>query len=156
MTWLRMLAWSESLALERRASVASERGRMDVYLVPVKPDRHALYCEHVDLEPALDDPSPTRTIREKITAIYRRALREGEEARRQTGSAPRPSASRPRAPMGDVASGGGRGRAAAALAAAARVDCRAGLSGAAQRIAGVGGGAGGVCGPTSTSTACGA
>ena len=88
MTWLRMLAWSESLALERRASVASERGRMDVYLVPVKPDRHALYCEHVDLEPALDDPSPTRTIREKITAIYRRALREGEEARRHAGSAP--------------------------------------------------------------------
>ncbi|HKW01602.1 MAG TPA: hypothetical protein VJN96_17375 [Vicinamibacterales bacterium] len=60
---------------------------MDVYLVPVAPDRHELYCEHVDLEPAPDDPSPTRTIRERITAIYRRALQEGEEARRTAGSA---------------------------------------------------------------------
>lgn len=63
---------------------------MDVYLVPVTPNRHELYCEHVDLEPAPDDPSPTRTIREKITAIYRRALREGEEARRHAGSGSSP------------------------------------------------------------------
>src|SRR4249920_2602835 len=59
---------------------------MDVYLVPVALNRHELYCEHVDLEPAPDDPSPTRTIREKITATYRNALREGEEARRNPGS----------------------------------------------------------------------
>lgn len=59
---------------------------MDVYLVPVALNRHELYCEHVDLEPARDDPSPTRTIRERITAIYRRALKEGEEARRDGDS----------------------------------------------------------------------
>jgi hypothetical protein len=69
---------------------------MDVYLVPVALNRHELYCEHVDLEPAPDDPSPTRTIREKITAIYRRALREGEEARRNPGSAPHPHRGRVR------------------------------------------------------------
>src|SRR5262249_14149586 len=61
-------------------------GCMNVYLVPVSAKRHELYCEPMDLELAPDDPSPTRTIREKITAIYRRALHEGEEERRRQGS----------------------------------------------------------------------
>ena len=69
---------------------------MKVYLVPVSAKRHQLYCEHIDLEPAPDDSSPTRTIREKVTAIYRRALREGEEERRRGGAPPRPHRGRVR------------------------------------------------------------
>jgi hypothetical protein len=63
---------------------------MIAYLVPVAANRHELYCEHVDLEPAPDDPSPTRTVREKITAIYHRALREGEQERRGAADSSRP------------------------------------------------------------------
>ena len=69
---------------------------MKVYLVPVSAKRHQLYCEHIDLEPATDDSSPTRTIREKVTAIYRRALQEGEAERRRGGAAPRPHRGRVR------------------------------------------------------------
>ena len=63
---------------------------MIAYLVPVAANRHELYCEHLDVEPAPDDPSPTRSLREKITAIYRRALNEGEEERRRTAGGARP------------------------------------------------------------------
>ena len=64
---------------------------MDVYLVPVSPDRHELYCEHLVTDAAPDDPSPSRTIRQRITATYRRALREGEEERRRAADPSQPA-----------------------------------------------------------------
>jgi hypothetical protein len=56
---------------------------MDVFLVPVALDRHELYCEHEHVEPLKASADPAaRTIRQRVTDTFRRAVKEGEEARR--------------------------------------------------------------------------
>jgi hypothetical protein len=53
---------------------------MDVYLVPVGDDRYELYCERVERADAGDDTAPPTGWR-RVTAIFQRALAEGERAR---------------------------------------------------------------------------
>lgn len=57
---------------------------MDVFLVPVAMDRHELYFEHEHVDAGVaSDPSTTRSIRQRITDVFHRAVKEGEEARRR-------------------------------------------------------------------------
>jgi hypothetical protein len=53
---------------------------MDVFLVPAGGDRYALYCEVS--APLPDVAAPPRTIRGRRVDVFRRALAEGEAARR--------------------------------------------------------------------------
>jgi len=70
---------------------------MDVFLVPVGVDRHELYCEHADLDlpPGTPDGS-TRSIRQRLTETFRRALHEGDEERRRRAGDPQAAAPLPR------------------------------------------------------------
>jgi len=54
---------------------------MDVFLVPVGPDRHELYCEHVAPEPESTDEAGRRSIWRRLTDTFRHALKEGEAER---------------------------------------------------------------------------
>ncbi|HUL74270.1 MAG TPA: hypothetical protein VLT86_14285 [Vicinamibacterales bacterium] len=59
---------------------------MDVFLVPLGPDRHELYCEPVASEPAPAEDGGARSIWRRVTDTFRRAVKEGEEARHQTAA----------------------------------------------------------------------
>jgi hypothetical protein len=52
---------------------------MDVYLLPVGPDRHELYCEVSS--PVHTDAEPSSSIWGRMTHAFRRAVDEGEQAR---------------------------------------------------------------------------
>ncbi len=54
---------------------------MDVYLVPVGDDRCELYCERTEHADAGDEPAAPATLWRRATAIFHRALAEGERAR---------------------------------------------------------------------------
>jgi hypothetical protein len=54
---------------------------MDVYLVPVGPDRYELYCEVPD-EPVVDEPAPGRGFVRRMAARFREMLAEAERERR--------------------------------------------------------------------------
>ncbi len=56
---------------------------MDVFLVPVAVDRHELYFEHEHADPETGRDAPARSIRQRLTDTFRRAVKEGEEARRR-------------------------------------------------------------------------
>jgi len=60
---------------------------MEVFLVPVGPDRHALYCEHAEPEPATTVRDAPRSIRRRLADIFHRALTEGEAERERSASA---------------------------------------------------------------------
>jgi len=59
---------------------------MDVFLVPLGPDDHELYCEPVASEPAPADAAGPRSIWRRLTETFRRAVKEGEDARHQAPS----------------------------------------------------------------------
>jgi len=66
---------------------------MDVFLVPVSPDRYELYCEEPDEpEAPADDDSPRPGFFRRMALRFRETLAEAERARRQD---PEPGAARP-------------------------------------------------------------
>ncbi|MFI5177226.1 MAG: hypothetical protein ACHQO8_01595 [Vicinamibacterales bacterium] len=69
---------------------------MDVFLVPVGPDDHALYCEPAAVEPTpAEDPGP-RSIWRRATDTFRRAVKEGEEERHRPAAQHPPARGRMR------------------------------------------------------------
>jgi hypothetical protein len=58
---------------------------MDVFLVPLGGDRHVLYCEHADDDPVPDDGAAP-SIRRRLGDTFKRAVKEGEDARRDSAS----------------------------------------------------------------------
>jgi hypothetical protein len=69
---------------------------MDVFLVPVAPDRYELYCEGADEPaPAVDDAAPRPGVVRRMTRRFREQLAEAERERRRGGPAP----GEPRAPL---------------------------------------------------------
>lgn len=64
---------------------------MDVFLVPVAPDRYELYCEEVD-EPAAEPAGPPPGVLGRVNRHFRETLAEAERERRRV---PDPSEARP-------------------------------------------------------------
>ena len=54
---------------------------MNVYLVPAGPARHELYCEVAAVSP-VEHEGPPQSLWGRLTAVFRRALAEGEAERR--------------------------------------------------------------------------
>jgi hypothetical protein len=66
---------------------------MDVFLVPVAPDRYELYCEEPDEpEPAANDDTPRPGIVRRMSLAFGEQLAEAERARRR---GPQPGDARP-------------------------------------------------------------
>jgi len=54
---------------------------MDVYLVPAGSDRYELYCETASAAPDVPASGAASSIRQRLTAVFRRAVAEGEGQR---------------------------------------------------------------------------
>jgi len=80
--------------LARRAAIGVCARSMDVYLVPAGSDRYELYCETATVVPDTPTSGAPTSIRHRVTALFRRAVAEGEEQRLGAPTAPSQSAIR--------------------------------------------------------------